>query len=50
MFLSALAAVSFWSLAFLILSGLYKLYNYLMATFLGRVQDDVFEYGVESML
>lgn len=48
MFLSALAAVSFWSLAFLILSGLYKLYTYLMATFVGRVQDDVLEYGEEK--
>ena len=50
MFLSALAAISFWSLAFLILSGLYKLYNYLMATFVGRVQDDLLEYERKTLL
>jgi hypothetical protein len=44
MFLSSLAAISFWLLAFLLITGLYKLYNYVMATFVGRVQDDVFEY------
>ena len=44
MFLSSLAAVSFWLLAFLVVVGLYKLYNYVMVTFVGRVQDDVFEY------
>lgn len=43
MFLSSLAAVSFWLLASLIVVGLYKLYNYVLATFLGRVQDDVFD-------
>jgi len=43
MFLSSLAAVSFWLLALLIAVGLYKMYNYVMATFVGRVQDDVFE-------
>lgn len=44
MFLSSLAAVSFWLLAFLVVVGLYKLYNYVMTTFVGRVQDDIFEY------
>jgi len=44
MFLSSLAAVSFWLLASLVVVGLYKLYNYVMATFVGRVQDDVLEY------
>ena len=43
MFLSSLAAISFWLLTFLTLIGLYKLYNYVMATFAGRVQDDLFE-------
>lgn len=43
MFLSSLAAISFWFLAFLVVIGLYKLYNYVMATFVGRVQDDIFE-------
>jgi hypothetical protein len=43
MFLSSLAAVAFWLLASLIVVGLYKLYNYVMATFLGRIQDDIFE-------
>ena len=43
MCLSSLAAISFWLLALLVVVGLYKLYNYVMATFLGRVQDDVFE-------
>jgi hypothetical protein len=43
MFLSSLAAISFWLLALLIAVGLYKMYNYVMATFVGRVQDDVFE-------
>jgi hypothetical protein len=43
MFLSSLAAISFWLLAFLLITGLYKLYNYVMATFVGRVQDDVFD-------
>lgn len=43
MFLSSLAAVSFWLLASLVVVGLYKLYNYVMATFVGRVQDDVLE-------
>jgi len=43
MFLSSLAAVSFWLLAFLLITGLYKLYNYVMATFVGRVQDDIFD-------
>jgi polyhydroxyalkanoate synthesis regulator phasin len=43
MFLSSLAAISFWLLAFLIVVGLYKLYNYVMATFVGRVQDDIFD-------
>lgn len=43
MFLSSLAAVSFWLLAFLVVIGLYKLYNYVMTTFVGRVQDDIFE-------
>jgi hypothetical protein len=44
MFLSSLAAIAFWLLAFLLVTGLYKLYNYVMATFVGRVQDDIFEY------
>jgi len=44
MFLSSLAAISFWLLASLIVVGLYKLYNYVMATFAGRIQDDIFEY------
>jgi ABC-type multidrug transport system fused ATPase/permease subunit len=43
MFLSSLAAVSFWLLALLIIVGLHKLYNYVMATFVGRVQDDIFD-------
>ena len=43
MFLSSLAAISFWLLALLIVVGLYKLYNYVMVTFVGRVQDDIFE-------
>jgi len=43
MFLSSLAAISFWLLAFLVAVGLYKLYNYVMATFVGRVQDDIFD-------
>lgn len=43
MFLSSLAAVSFWLLALLVVIGLYKLYNYVMATFVGRVQDDIFD-------
>ncbi|UJR35194.1 hypothetical protein I4U23_027961 [Adineta vaga] len=43
MFLSSLAAISFWSLAFLVVIGLYKMYNYVMATFVGRIQDDKFE-------
>jgi len=43
MFLSALAAISFWLLAILVVVGLYKLYNYVMATFVGRIQDDIFE-------
>jgi len=43
MFLSSLAAISFWLLAFLVAFGLYKLYNYVMVTFVGRVQDDIFE-------
>lgn len=43
MFLSSLAAISFWLLALLIVVGLYKLYNYVMATFLGRVQEDIFD-------
>jgi hypothetical protein len=43
MFLSSLAAISFWSLALLVVVGLYKLYNYVMATFVGRAQDDIFE-------
>lgn len=48
MFLSSLAAISFWLLASLVVVGLYKLYNYVMATFLGRVQDDVFEWDRSS--
>ena len=43
MFLSSLAAVSFWLLALLTVVGLYKLYNYVMATFLGRVHEDIFD-------
>jgi len=43
MFLSSLAAISFWLLALLIVVGLYKMYNYVMTTFVGRVQDDIFE-------
>lgn len=44
MFLSSLAAISFWLLTLLVVVGLYKLYNYIMITFVGRAQDDVFEY------
>jgi hypothetical protein len=43
MFLSSLAAISFWLLALLVVVGLYKLYNYVMVTFVGRVQDDIFD-------
>lgn len=43
MFLSSLAAVAFWLLALLIVIGLYKLYNYVMITFLGRAQEDIFD-------
>lgn len=43
MFLSSLAAISFWLLAFLVVIGLYKMYNYVMTTFVGRVQDDIFD-------
>jgi hypothetical protein len=43
MFLSSLAAISFWLLAFLVVTGLYKLYNYVMVTFVGRSQDDIFD-------
>jgi len=43
MFLSSLAAISFWLLTFLIVVGLYKLYNYVLTTFLGRIQDDIFD-------
>ncbi|CAF1318117.1 unnamed protein product [Rotaria sordida] len=43
MFLSSLAAISFWLLAFLVIIGLYKLYNYVMVTFVGRIQDDIFD-------
>lgn len=43
MFLSSLAAVSFWLLALLTVIGVYKLYNYVMATFLGRVHEDIFD-------
>lgn len=43
MFLSSLAAISFWLLALLTVVGLYKLYNYVMATFLGRVHEDIFD-------
>lgn len=43
MFLSSLAAISFWLLTLLVVIGLYKLYNYIMITFVGRVQDDIFE-------
>jgi len=42
-FLSSLAAVSFWLLAVLVVVGLYKLYNYVMVTFVGRVHDDIFD-------
>jgi len=42
MFLSSLAAISFWLLALLITIGLHKLYNYVMSTFLGRDNDDLF--------
>jgi hypothetical protein len=41
MLLSSLAAISFWLLTLLVVVGLYKLYNYVMATFAGRVQDDI---------
>lgn len=44
MFLSSLAAISFWLLTLLVVVGLYKLYNYIMITFVGRAQDDIFEY------
>ncbi|CAF0969155.1 unnamed protein product [Rotaria sordida] len=43
MFLSSLAAISFWLLASLVVVGLYKLYNYVMLTFVGRAQDDIFD-------
>ena len=43
MFLSSLAAISFWLLTLLVVVGLYKLYNYIMITFVGRAQDDIFE-------
>jgi len=43
MLLSSLAAISFWLLASLIVIGLYKLYNYVMVTFVGRAQDDIFD-------
>jgi len=43
MCLSSLAAISFWLLASLIVVGLYKLYNYVMVTFAGRIQDDIFD-------
>ena len=43
MFLSSLAAIAFWLLAFLLVTGLYKLYNYVMVTFVGRARDDIFE-------
>ena len=43
MFLSSLAAISFWLLAFLVIVGLYKLYNYVMVTFVGGIRDDIFE-------
>ncbi|CAF3319179.1 unnamed protein product [Rotaria socialis] len=43
MFLSSLAAISFWLLAFLVIVGLYKLYNYVMVTFVGGIRDDVFD-------
>lgn len=43
MFLSSLAAISFWLLALLTVVGLSKLYNYVMATFLGRVHEDIFD-------
>lgn len=43
MFLSSLAAISFWLLALLVVIGLYKFYNFLMATCLGRIQDDIFD-------
>jgi len=43
MFLSSLAAISFWILALLIIVGLHKLYNYVMATFVGRVNEDIFD-------
>jgi ElaB/YqjD/DUF883 family membrane-anchored ribosome-binding protein len=43
MFLSSLAAISFWLLASLVVVGLYKLYNYVMVTFAGRIQDDIFD-------
>ncbi|CAF1231484.1 unnamed protein product, partial [Didymodactylos carnosus] len=42
MFLSSLAAISFWLLALLITIGLHKLYNYVMSTFLGRDTEDLF--------
>ncbi|CAF0764666.1 unnamed protein product [Rotaria sp. Silwood1] len=43
MFLSSLAAISFWLLALLVVSGLYQLYNYVMVTFVGRAQDDILD-------
>ncbi|CAF2393504.1 unnamed protein product [Rotaria sp. Silwood2] len=43
MFLSSLAAISFWLLAFLVVVGLYKMYNYVMMTFVGRAQSDIFD-------
>ncbi|CAF0830626.1 unnamed protein product [Rotaria sp. Silwood1] len=48
MFLSSLAAISFWLLAFLVIVGLYKLYNYVMVTFVGRIQDDIFDSSFSS--
>lgn len=43
MFLSSLAAISFWLLASLVIVGLYKLYNYVIVTFVGGIRDDIFE-------
>ncbi|CAF3822740.1 unnamed protein product [Rotaria magnacalcarata] len=43
MCLSSLAAISFWLLAFLIVVGLNKLYNYVMTTFVGSARQDIFD-------
>lgn len=43
MSMSALAASAFWLLGFLILVGLYKFYNFILANCIGRLPTDIFE-------